>query len=89
MDADGQNPTRLTDNFSENFAPAWSPDGTKIVFTSGVRSDTDIYVMDADGSNVVRLTHDADFEEDPAWSPDGAKIAFRSAPAERPTRTSS
>ena len=34
MNADGSNPTRLTDNAKDDFFPAWSPDGSKIAFTS-------------------------------------------------------
>ncbi len=32
MNADGTNPTRLTDNPAEDILPAWSPDGRKIAF---------------------------------------------------------
>jgi hypothetical protein len=53
---------------------SWSPDGSRIVFTS-VRSGTlGIYVMDADGRHVVRLTNNG--ETSPSWSPDGTKILF-------------
>lgn len=80
VNPDGTNPTRLTNNTSFEDAPRWSPDGTKIVFTS----DRDgggtlrIYVMNADGSNPTLLTPNSfgvgDF--DPSWSRDGSKIAF-------------
>ena len=39
-----------------NYEPAWSPDGTKIAFTSHRDGDAQIYVMDADGSNQTKLT---------------------------------
>jgi Tol biopolymer transport system component len=42
--------TRLTNNGGGQ--PAWSPDGSRIVF---VRSN-DIYVMNANGTGVTRLT---------------------------------
>jgi Tol biopolymer transport system component len=63
MDADGSNQTRLTSNSDIDWAPAWSPDGSKIAFTStpGRDGKWEIYVMDADGSNQTRLTgHPAD-----------------------------
>lgn len=59
--------------------PAWSPDGTRIAFSSnraGDRGGQDIYIVDADGSNLQRLTTDALWESGPSWSPDGALIAF-------------
>src|SRR5919109_580130 len=76
---DGSEQTRLTDNDADDFDPTWSPDGTKIAFSSD-RDDgiPEIYVMSADGSDVTRLTdNDAD-DFSPTWSPDGTKIAFTS-----------
>ena len=40
--------------------PAWSPDGTRIVFASYNRDlNFELYVMDADGSHIARLTNNA------------------------------
>jgi Tol biopolymer transport system component len=62
-------------------APAWSPDGQKIVFVE-IHSG-DLYVINADGTNEARLTNlPSGYSEDatglysPAWSPDGKRIAF-------------
>ena len=33
----------------QNFAPSWSPDGTKIAFASRRDGQAEIYVMNADG----------------------------------------
>ncbi|MFQ5874860.1 MAG: TolB family protein, partial [Dehalococcoidia bacterium] len=49
--------------------PAWSPDGTKIAFTSDRDGNWEIYVMDADGSNPRNLTNLPIGEYEPAWSP--------------------
>lgn len=70
MDANGANPTRLTDTTLCLGDPAWSPDGSKILFW-----DFGIYVIDADGTDVTRLTKG----EEAAWSPDGTRIVLTRA----------
>jgi Tol biopolymer transport system component len=78
MNADGSNPTNLTNNAAADNNPAWSPDGTKIAFSSNRDGNFEIYTMNADGSNPTRLTNDPASEQFPAWSPDSTKIAFTS-----------
>ena len=77
MDADETNITRLTYNSDIEFDhdPTWSPDGTRIAFSSFDKDSTFtiLNVMNADGTNITRLT-DA-FCHYPAWSPDGKYIA--------------
>jgi hypothetical protein len=36
--------------------PRWSPDGSRIVFTSEQDGDPEIYLMQADGTGGIRLT---------------------------------
>ena len=76
MNADGSNPTRITNNSAGDSQPSWSPDGTRIAFVSDRDGSEEIYVMSADGSNQTRLTNNSDLDFDLAWSPDGTKIAF-------------
>lgn len=76
MNADGSNPTRLTENDGVDDMPAWSPDGAKIAFVSDREGNRDLFIMDADGSDVQRLTENAALDEMPAWSPSGTQIAF-------------
>jgi WD40-like Beta Propeller Repeat len=55
--------------------PAWSPDGTKLAYSSKIGGTGGIFVVHADGTGVTRVTNDpADGE--PVWSPDGTKLAF-------------
>jgi Tol biopolymer transport system component len=79
MNPDGSNVTRLTFNTTVDDRPAWSPDGTKLVYTCAPipGQHSRICIMNADGSNQHSITDGApngDF--DPAWSPDGTAIAF-------------
>jgi Tol biopolymer transport system component len=78
MNADGSGQTNLTNNAAWDYGPAWSPDGSKIAFTSSRDGDSEIYVMNPDGSDQTNLTNNAARDEEPAWSPDGSKIAFAS-----------
>ena len=80
MNADGSNPTRVTEETTANaVAPAWSPDGKRIVYMSGkgsAKGTGELYIINADGSGEVRLTNNEDLDYSPAWSPDGSQIVF-------------
>jgi TolB protein len=67
-------PIQLT--HAQNFDPAPSPDGKKLVFISMLSGKEQLFTMDVDGKNIAQLTRDDADHEDPAWSPDGKKIAF-------------
>jgi dipeptidyl aminopeptidase/acylaminoacyl peptidase len=58
--------------------PAWSPDGSKLVFSgASIGTLNDLYVVNADGTGLTRLTNTPSvYEGAPTWSPDGSKIAF-------------
>ncbi len=78
MDADGSNMRQLTD-LDDDIAPALSPDGTQVVFTSLQRDGNhEIYVINTDGSGLTRLTTNKGEDISPSWSPDGSQIAYMS-----------
>lgn len=78
MDMDGGNKQRLTNNAFDDLQPAWSPDGSKIAFSSNRDGNYDIYTMNADGSEVTQITFTPDgYNYDPKWSPDGTKLLIQ------------
>jgi Tol biopolymer transport system component len=67
--------------------PAWSPNGSRIVFTSTrdrygetcfheCSPSGEIYVAGADGTDPRRLTKGQAADHSPSWAPDGRNIAF-------------
>ena len=77
-DLDGQNLVRLTNAPGYDAEGSYSPDGSKIVFTSFRDGDGEIYIMDADGQNPRRITHAKGYDGGPFFSPDGKRIIYRS-----------
>lgn len=77
-----RNLTRFEGDFSTgqdvapDESPAWSPDGRRVVFSSGGTGEGDLYLVDADGANLDRLTSSPEPDLSPDWSPDGSRILF-------------
>lgn len=71
---------QITTHQGSDIFPAWSPDGSKIVFASDRYGNYDLFIIEKDGSNLRRLTNDPIDEWAPSWSPDGTKIAFSTGP---------
>src|SRR5262245_27327932 len=80
LDASGANQINNSNSndTSEPREPAWSPDGTKLVYTSKpfFGGPPEIWVMNADGIGKTKLYTASSQVSNPDWSPDGKKIAF-------------
>ena len=83
--ADGSQLTPLTTTGQESQGGglSWSPDGSRIAFTSDRGASSQIFVMGSDGSSQTGITS-AGTSFGPQWSPDGSKIAFLTSMAAPP-----
>jgi Tol biopolymer transport system component len=77
MKTDGSNARKLTD-FEGDLAPAWSPDGGKIAFSSlgKERKYRQIFILDVQGNSLKQLTTSAFHKNNPCWSPDEKQICY-------------
>jgi len=84
--------TRATAAQASSIRPAWSPDGSKIVFASSLKLDgtdalnanatANIWKISPNGTGLAALTNGTALGADsqaPRWSPDGASVVFHSS----------
>jgi len=74
VDADGQNLHQIDLGGLAGDSASWSPDGSRLVFTSSDALATDVYTSRSDGSDIQRLTSDG-VSVAPSWTSDG-RIVF-------------
>lgn len=60
-------PVPLTSGSYDVFDPAFSPDGSKIAYTSTEFGNSRIFLMNSDGTNSFDLTNDVHLNDQPAW----------------------
>jgi serine/threonine protein kinase len=75
---DGSQYRRLTDDIFRDRGPAWSPDGSEIVFYSDRSGVYDIWAIRPDGSGLHPVTHVEHAANFPVWSPDGSRLIYSS-----------
>ena len=70
---------RVTTALAHDATPAWTPDGSKLVFSSDRTGTFELYSMAADGSGpTTALTRGVGWDQYPTVSPSGTSIAFAS-----------
>jgi len=85
MNADGTGLTNVTQDVDRfDGWPAWSPDGSRLVFQSqsyADLSDWGVFVVNVDGTGLTRVAGGVPGGEQaawPDWSPDGSRILYHS-----------
>ncbi|MCQ2238839.1 MAG: S41 family peptidase [Bacteroidaceae bacterium] len=77
VSVNGGDARQLTTNSAYDTTPVWSPDGTKIAFTSDREGVSEVYVMDARGGVPTRLTNVQSNKKLICWK-DNQTILFQS-----------
>ena len=73
---DGKNPVQITHNNAITLTPSWSPDGSKIAYTSYVNKNPDIYMQGSwPGARRHLVTAKGTTNITPTWLPDGKSMA--------------
>jgi TolB protein len=60
-----------------NASPAWSPDGSQLMFMSSMFGNPELFITDASGQRPKRLTYSNGANTSPSWNPKtGQQVAF-------------
>ena len=59
-------------------SPAWSPDGTKIVYQAETDQVKHLFLINPDGTGKKQITRGTSPQVGAQWSPDGTAIYYRS-----------
>jgi Tol biopolymer transport system component/tetratricopeptide (TPR) repeat protein len=82
MNADGSSVKLLADMNANH--PVWSPDGRRILFSSGEGEEVHLYTVDASGGGLRQITSGQTYNYGASWSPDGTRIVFASRTKGKP-----
>lgn len=82
INADGTGLKQVTHLGKANWAPYFTPNDKKIIFSSNHHStrgyDFQLYTVDLDGKNLKQITYKSEFNAFPMFSKDGKKLVFSS-----------
>lgn len=79
-DASGEHVRQLTDFGCASFAPTFTPDGKRIVFSSNKQAcdsrKFELFMINIDGTGLEQITDFNGFTSFPEFSPDGKRLVF-------------
>ncbi|MEJ7811773.1 MAG: hypothetical protein WKG32_15280 [Gemmatimonadaceae bacterium] len=85
MNADGSGQRQITTLGGANFAPFFTPDGRRVIFSSNHKSprgpqaqNFDLYLVNLDGTGLEQVTTAPEFDGFPQFSPDGRYLVWAS-----------
>ena len=82
MNSDGSGQRQITHLGGANFAPFFTPDGKRIIFSSNYRNprsaNFDLFLVNLDGSGLEQVTTSPEFDGFPQFSPDGRRLVWAS-----------
>jgi Tol biopolymer transport system component len=87
MNADGSDQHQITNLGGANFAPYFTPDDKRVIFSSNYKNphsrDFDLYLVDDDGTHLEQVTNHPEFDGFPMFSPDGKQVIWGSGRASK------
>ena len=82
MNADGSGQRQITHLPGASFAPAFTPDGRRVIFATNWRApqsrNFDLYLVNLDGTRLEQVTTNPEFDAFPMFSPDGKQLVWAS-----------
>jgi Tol biopolymer transport system component len=89
MNADGSGQHQITNLGGANFAPYYTRDGRRIIFSSNHKDprsrNFDLYLVNEDGTGLEQVTNNLEFDGFPMFSPDGRSIVWASGRVNGPS----
>jgi TolB protein len=76
FDYDGENRRSVSRNGSINLSPSFSPDGSKVAYTSYRDNNPDLWVTDLRSGRHTKLSARPGINAGAEWSPDGTELAL-------------
>lgn len=69
----------ITKHGKESTGPAWSPDGSKLAYSSSTNGVRQIWIYDFNTNQEKQLTQGPGHKENPTWAPNSLHLIFNSA----------